>query len=155
MKRILLVDDIEHIRADLRILLCPDKSSEDLMASLLNGEDGIDAQPSSKDYELDEASSGEQAVDMARKALESGRPYDLIITDIRMPPGIDGAEAIRRIRMFDEHTPVIVHSAYSDYSDEALARANGGELPVILNKPVRGEVLVEAVGKVLDEMVEA
>ncbi len=42
------------------------------------------------------AASGEQALDQLLAAASSGRPYDLLLTDWKMP-GIDGVEVIARI----------------------------------------------------------
>lgn len=58
-------------------------------------------------YSVREAGSGEDALDIIR-----GEPFDVVLTDIRMPPGLDGVELIRRIKDTDPDTIVILMTAY-------------------------------------------
>ena len=58
-------------------------------------------------YSVREAASGEDALDIIR-----GEPFDVVLTDIRMPPGLDGVELIRRIKDTDPDTIVILMTAY-------------------------------------------
>jgi signal transduction histidine kinase/DNA-binding response OmpR family regulator len=69
----------------------------------------------------EQAQSGAEALDMIRHRHDSGKDYDIIIVDLRMPQ-MDGVETIRRIRTdLKIDTPVILTSAYdwSDIEDEA------------------------------------
>ena len=58
-------------------------------------------------YSVREASSGEDALDVIRS-----EPFDVVLTDIRMPPGLDGVDLIRRIKDTDPDTIVILMTAY-------------------------------------------
>ncbi len=58
-------------------------------------------------YSVREAASGEDALDIIRDD-----PVDVVLTDIRMPPGLDGVELIRRIKDTDPDTIVILMTAY-------------------------------------------
>jgi DNA-binding response OmpR family regulator len=58
-------------------------------------------------YSVREAGSGEDALDIIR-----AEPFDVVLTDIRMPPGLDGVELIRRIKDTDPDTIVILMTAY-------------------------------------------
>lgn len=58
-------------------------------------------------YNVREAASGDDALD-----LMETHTFDVILTDIRMPPGIDGVELVRRIKDNDPDTVVILMTAY-------------------------------------------
>jgi two-component system, chemotaxis family, chemotaxis protein CheY len=47
------------------------------------------------------AVNGEEAVGAFKKALEDGRPYDLVCMDLVMPE-MDGQQALREMRGFEE-----------------------------------------------------
>lgn len=58
-------------------------------------------------YSVREASNGEDALEIIR-----GETFDVVLTDIRMPPGLDGVELVRRIKDTDPDTVVILMTAY-------------------------------------------
>lgn len=58
-------------------------------------------------YSVREAANGEDALDIIR-----GETFDVVLTDIRMPPGLDGVELVRRIKDTDPDTIVILMTAY-------------------------------------------
>jgi two-component system cell cycle response regulator DivK len=72
-------------------------------------------------FEVIEATSGEDGVRMA----EESSP-DLILMDLQLP-GIDGAEALRRIRggRRADHVPVVAVTAFAMDADRELAFASG------------------------------
>jgi two-component system, cell cycle response regulator DivK len=96
-KRILIIEDQEDNRA--------------IMRDLLMG----------AGFELIEAMDGEEGVKLA----QSEQP-DLILMDIQLPL-IDGYEATRQIRAFDDMKaiPIIAVTSYALSGDEAKARAAG------------------------------
>ncbi len=78
---------------------------------------------SSVGYEVLEAVTGEEGVDLA----ERERP-DLILMDVQMP-GIDGLEATRRIKADAalRAIPLIVVTSYALSGDDVKARAAGAD----------------------------
>ena len=66
-------------------------------------------------FEVVEATSGEDGV---RMALET--EPDLILMDLQLP-GIDGAEALRQIRMSEKQVPVVAVTAFAMNNDRTLA----------------------------------
>jgi DNA-binding response OmpR family regulator len=96
MKRILLVEDDEHIQFLIR---------EELVE---NG------------YEVIIASDGVEAMSMLQ--AEGASSPDLIILDIRMPK-MDGFETLGHILKSKIDSPIIIHSAYSGYKTHPLTMA--------------------------------
>ena len=92
-------------------------------------------------YETLEATSGEAAV-----AVAAERAPDLVLMDIQLP-GIDGGEALRRLRA-DERTaavPVLALTAQAMHGDrERFLRAG---FDGYLSKPVDVAELVRTVGE--------
>ena len=113
--RILIVDDLESLHADYEKILVEPKE-EDVLDSDIFGDLGLGDSRTYKDYELSHAYQGEEAVDLVRAAVAAGRPYAVAFVDVRMPPGIDGIETVRRIWEVDPHVHVVIASAYLDYS---------------------------------------
>jgi len=93
--RILVVDDEEHIRTSLSIFL------------------------QSKGFEVDCAQDGADAVRQV-----DARPYFLVFTDISMP-GMDGLEALARIRTVRPETVVVMITANLELENAQLAMRCG------------------------------
>jgi CheY-like chemotaxis protein len=85
------------------------------------------------------AADGLQAVDVAL----SQRP-DMILMDVAMP-GIDGIEAMRRIKAEIPNQPIVIASAHSMASDRERFLVAGAD--DILSKPFRLADLVAIVAK--------
>jgi len=65
-----------------------------------------------------------------------GRPYALAFVDVRMPPGMDGVEAARKIWELDPQLQIVLCTAYSDYSwAEIFERLGQRDGLLILKKP--------------------
>src|SRR5215470_5493766 len=93
------------------------------------------------DYEVDTAPDG-------RTALERMRlyPYDLLITDLRMP-GMDGLAVIREAKRYKADLPVLVITGYSTESS-AIEAANLG-VSGYLTKPFRVSQVIGKAAKAL------
>jgi DNA-binding response OmpR family regulator len=63
-------------------------------------------------FAVDVAGAGDTGVEMAQ-----AYNYDLIILDL-MLPGLDGAEALRRVRLRDSHVPVLTLTARDALEDK-------------------------------------
>jgi len=96
MKRILLVEDDEHIQFLIR---------EEL------AEHG---------YDVTIASDGAEAMKILQS--EGVKSPDLIILDIRMPK-MDGFETMGHLLKSKIDSPIIIHSAYSGYKNHPLTMA--------------------------------
>jgi len=115
--RVVLADDQALIRAGFKVLL--------------TGIDGIEV--------VGEASDGEQAVDVARKARA-----DVVLMDIRMP-GVDGLEATRRIGQDDDLAGVRVLILTTYENDEYVYQALQDGASGFLVKDTEPAELVHAI----------
>lgn len=96
MKRILLVEDDEHLQVLIR-------------------EELVD-----EGYEVVVAGDGVEAMSMLQ--TEDACPPDLIILDIRMPR-MDGFETMGHLLKSKIDSPIIIHSAFSGYKSHPLTMA--------------------------------
>ena len=114
--RVLIVDDEAGIHSDFKDMLNPNRRRT-LTAAL--AETFRDKVPENKtvflpNFELLHATSGEEAQDIICTAKASNRPIAVAYIDVRMPPGIDGVEAIRRIRQIETDVEMVIMTAYTD-----------------------------------------
>jgi CheY-like chemotaxis protein len=144
-RRILVIDDSEAIHDDFRRLLCPEPPGMEELSRLeeaLFGEPPSSQSPSVPVFELDSAFQGQEGLAKVRQALAEGRPYSVVFLDYRMPPGWNGFETLRHLREVTTSVPVVLCSAYSDYSWEEFVQAFGEEHPLKeLRKPFDAEEL--------------
>lgn len=114
--RVLIVDDQDEIHIDFQEILSKEQrktASDDLAAAFLP------VDPKQKTtylptFELLHASSGEEAYQIVKAATAANRPFAVAYIDIRMPPGMDGLETIRRIRAFEKNLEIVMMTAYTD-----------------------------------------
>lgn len=83
---------------------------------------------------VDEGMEGSVCTDpvQALESLDAGHPYDLVVTDYRMP-NMNGVELVKRIREHRPQLPVIMLSAYIQDADADAARQAG--VVEVLRKP--------------------
>ena len=132
--RILLVDDSPAIHVDFAKILCPpagEEALDDAEAVLF----GIVPRAAAR-FELDSAYQGAEAVERVRSALAQERPYAVAFVDMRMPPGLDGAQTAEALWQIDPRLLVVICTAYSDLPwEQLLQRLGGGDRLLILRKP--------------------
>jgi len=101
-------------------------------------------------YEVEFAEEGAQAIELYKKARESGDPFDLVILDLTVPGGMGGKEAIKRLREVDPGVKAIVSSGYSN--DPIIAEFKKYGFSGVVAKPYKIKELSEELRKVM--MVE-
>lgn len=95
------------------------------------------------------ARNGQEAIDAYRQAWDKSQPYDLICMDIMMP-GLDGQEALRRIRQIekelgigsDQESKVIMVSALDD-SQEVIDALYKGSASAYFVKPIQIDAFIQ------------
>ncbi len=98
--------------------------------------------------QVDEAESGEAALDAIRAAANASLPYGIVLLDMRMP-GMNGLEVARRIRQ--EHLPMepLILMLSSDDLAPQLDRLKELGLDAYLVKPITRKELFEAISRVI------
>jgi len=91
-------------------------------------------------YTVSEASSGEEAMEIL-----TSQPFDVVLTDIRMPPGLDGVELVRRIKEQSADTIVILMTGYPSLSTAVEALRLGAHDYLI--KPSSSQDIRQSVAK--------
>jgi len=114
--KILIVDDDKEFREELK--------------------DALD------DYEVNEASSGESALQFLRRAHEIG----VVILDVMMP-GLSGTEVLEEIRKNDPDLGIIILTGHS--SKDVAIEALKGRADDYIEKPVDIDTLKESIEKLL------
>ena len=64
-------------------------------------------------YEVKVSVDGVEAIEMYKKARESGKPYDAVILDLTNNMGMGGVEAIKILLEIDPEIRAIVATGYS------------------------------------------
>lgn len=131
--RILIVDDNESIHEDFKKILCAPRTKEshkDLqlieMELFEEDEKAVAFNPADQlVYRIDSAFQGLESVSMVEAAAKADDPYAMVLMDVRMPPGINGIEAIDRIWKKHPYTEMVIVTAFSDYSWESILQTIG------------------------------
>ena len=123
--RVLIADDDEHILQAYRDAFSDAETTQEvrvldaLAAELFASKDVEDDEPR---FDVVACSQGDDAISLARKAADGGEPFDVVILDVRMPPGIDGVEAGSQIRELDPDVEIVFVTGFSDVPLEELQR---------------------------------
>ena len=97
--------------------------------------------------QADTVRSGEEALRMIQAQREAGQPYQLVLTDYRMP-GMDGVAFTRELRRRDGgETMVILLTGY-DWEDKQEEAAKAG-VDVISSKPLFKDSLLHSLHSIL------
>jgi two-component system sensor histidine kinase/response regulator len=136
-RRILLIDDSESIHKDFQMILANTDADmavlHEAKAAIFSGTSRSSQRIS---FELDSAFQGRDGLEKVRQAMREGRPYAMAFVDIRMPPGWDGVETIRRIWQVYPELEVVICTAYSDYEwNGIVAKLGQTDRLLILKKP--------------------
>lgn len=133
--RILIVDDNEAIHSDFRKILTP-ASNGRLEEAERRFFQGTVAEPVRPAYEIQTATQGAEALECVQAELGKGRRFTLAFVDMRMPPGWDGVETVRRLWEADPELQIAFVTAYSDWSwKEIVTELGVSDRLLIVKKP--------------------
>lgn len=157
--KVLLVDDNEQLHEIIKEYLQMQDSDDigdigDIGEKKLSSKSGsifisdeINNKDLSKIYDY-EFSSFYQGMDVVTNFVSNNEKndkmvYDFAIFDIRMPPGIDGIETLKKINAYIKDMPILICSAYSDYSQDQIKKLFSDNYVDFLPKPFTQEILFE------------
>ena len=121
-----------------RVLIVDDEATMQVLASTILQKLG---------HETDTASSGEEAVEKYKEAIESNNPFSVVVMDLALPGGISGLEATIAIKQIDSNAKIVVSSGYLEQQARGAALEHGfaGMLP----KPYTADRLASEIRWVL------
>ncbi|RLA32684.1 MAG: hypothetical protein DRR11_07595 [Gammaproteobacteria bacterium] len=147
--RVLIADDDEHILECYREAFGESEATDYLQTlNALDEElfDTVSDSESAPAFEVVACSQGNDAIDLAEKATNDGNPFDVVILDVRMPPGIDGVEAGSQIRKMDPDVEIVFVTGFSDVPRDELERRVPPPMKLhYFNKPISFMQLAEDV----------
>jgi CheY-like chemotaxis protein len=112
--RVLVIDDDPNTRELLRQMLLESDSPQDEQDS------SYSRMPC---FEVDSADRGEEGLALIEKSLQENRPYSLAFVDVRMPPGWDGIETIRKFWQKYPDLEVVICTGVADPRWDAMVKS--------------------------------
>ncbi len=94
-------------------------------------------------FSVTTARDGKEAIELYRKGMAEGTPFDLVIMDLTVPGGMGGRDAIKLLRQIDPSVRAIVSSGYSN--DPVMASFRDYGFLSVVAKPYSIEDLSDAI----------
>jgi two-component system cell cycle sensor histidine kinase/response regulator CckA len=123
--KVLIADDDEYVLECYREAFTEPESTREmrvldaLSAELFDLDSASEKEPK---FKVTACSQGADAITLAKEAANDGHPFDVVILDVRMPPGINGVETGSQIRELDADVDIVFVSGYSDIPMDELRR---------------------------------
>ena len=110
-----------------KIIVCDDDASFRLLVS----------QTLKDDYDIVETDNGREAIKMA-----TSQPFDLLITDIKMPQ-THGLEVVERVREKNKTLPIMICSAFPAMKEDFVVKTSN--IAAFFAKPINVNELKQKV----------
>ncbi|MEO0392097.1 MAG: PAS domain-containing protein [Pseudomonadota bacterium] len=94
-------------------------------------------------YKIKKATSSSDVLQM----IDRGERFDVMLTDVIMPGGLDGFELARQVRQSLPDLPILYMSGYTGYTESDMAEV----VAPMLEKPCPPDKLANAIRDVLDQ----
>jgi PAS domain S-box-containing protein len=98
-------------------------------------------------YECVTCKEGVQACELYSQALQTGKPFSVVIVDLTIPGGMGGLETMKRLLKMDPGVKVIVASGYS--SDPVVASYKDYGFAAAVPKPFSIQQMARAIDGIL------
>jgi len=125
--RLIVVDDEPGILEGYKGILSPPALAAPVILSSRSKAPQAAAAVPTVRYDVTYCSSGEEAIAKIEAGLQAGTPFVGGFFDVKLGPGIDGIETIRRAQAMDPRLLVCIVSAYQDRSLEDIAKVFGAD----------------------------
>lgn len=122
--KILVAEDEEQIRTAMKMIL------------------------RSEGYSVDLASNGKEALQMIQESIDSGEPYDLLITDVQMPE-MTGIELITALKQINTSIETLVMTGFGDKKMVVTLMRLG--CSGYIDKPFQADDLVASIQDVFEK----
>jgi CheY-like chemotaxis protein len=126
------------VRGKGRILVMDDEATIRLLLSRLLTSAG---------YKVELTKNGAEAVELYRKARESGQPFNAVILDLTVPGGMGGKETIKKLLEIDPKVKAIVSSGYA--TDPIMSEYRKYGFSAVVTKPYSVSQMEETLHDVL------
>jgi len=100
-------------------------------------------------YEVSQAATALQGVELYRDKLKIGKRFDLVILDLTLPGGMGGKEALKKLLEIDPTVNAIVSSGYA--TDATMSRYQDFGFRGVIAKPYEAAEL----GKIVHDVIES
>ena len=94
------------------------------------------------------AKDGDEAIEIYKKEMESGEPFDATILDLTVKGGMGGVRAIKKLLEIDPETKAIISTGYT--SDPILTNYGPYGFRGAITKPFTTDELYRAVDAVME-----
>ena len=99
-------------------------------------------------YRVTLARDGQETIELYKKAMEMGEPFDTVIMDLTMPGGLGGIETMTILRRIDPKVKAIISSGYAN--DPVMSDYERYGFSGVVTKPYKFDEFNEILNKVIE-----